>query len=316
MDLPSEIVSIVYDHLGSRADGAGASGTCRTWHEAWYRSKHWSGSITEPVFVPLLSPRTAPDVIRMFQKAEWNVPHVIFGAVTAPVGEVLAEAIVRRLRNLRTLYVLLAHPYHVDATPLIRAFPPTLENVSIHANTSWSVENGNAKISATHVSMARRSSTISTKDLPKNLRSLEIVDCNTAPLVLRDPLPELETLVIIDANDHGPIIIPLDRFPSLKKVSLKNSSVLFRYSVHDMVHAMSTEEDLEFMSMLPWHALMDYVDGGVQFPEGVHSIHVMPSGRRHYPMHVQGVNIFVVDCKRTYDFFILEPSEHMIVKRR
>jgi len=320
MDLPQEIVSTVFDHMGSRADGAGASGTCRAWHAAWFGSRHWSGdpqSNPEPLLVPLLSPRTAPDVIRMLQRAKWACPRVVFGAVTCPVGEVLAERIVRRLKNLRTLYVLLAHPSHVDASPLVGALPPNLVDVFIHANTSWSVGNGTTFPKLESLSMARRSSTVFGRDLPKNLRSLEIIDCNAA-LLMNDALPDLETLIITDGNGYGPgpIIIPLERFRSLKKVSLRNSSALFRYSVDDTVHVLATEESLEFMSVLPWHALMDYVDDGVQFPEGVHSVHVMPSGRRHYPVHVQGVNVFVIDCKTTYDFFILDPNEHMVVKRR
>ena len=60
-DLPRELAANIFDHLGSCAAGAAAAQTCRALNDAWYDSRHWS---SEPLTIPILSNKNAPDVVR------------------------------------------------------------------------------------------------------------------------------------------------------------------------------------------------------------------------------------------------------------
>jgi len=299
-DLPRDVSAIIFDKLGSCGAGAAAAQTCRALNDAWYDSRHWS---SEPLTIPILSDKNAPDVIRALSKTRWSVRYLVIGATTARV-EVLAD-IARRLENLETLYVLFAHPQHVDATPLVRALSSStkIRSLWLHANTSWSVANG-CKIpdSIKTYSSARQSNSIFGGDLPRHLETLEIVDCESSVVLYIDPPPKLCRLFLDDRHDA--IIVPLDRFPNLERLTVRNASVVVRYADQNAVHVIATDADPR---MVPLHPEM---------PEGVYALHMMPSRRRHYPMHVHGINAFVVDRASTYDLHVISETSMVIARSR
>lgn len=300
-DLPRDVSTIIFDKLGSCGAGAAAAQTCKALNDAWYDSRHWS---SEPLTIPMLSDKNAPDIVRALSKTRWSVRYLVIGAMTARV-EVLAD-IARRLANLETLYVLFAHPRHVDATPLVRALSSStkIRSLWLHANTSWSVANGcRLPDSVQTYSSARQSNSIFGGDLPRNLETLEIVDCESSVFLYTNPPPKLRHLFLGDRHDA--IIVPLGKFKNMERLTVRNASVLVRYvGDNDAVHVIATDADPR---MVPLHPEM---------PEGIYALHMMPSGRRHYPMHVHGINAFVVDRASTYDLHVISETSMVIARSR
>ena len=308
-NLPRELAANIFDHLGSCAAGAAAAQTCRALNDAWYDSRHWS---SEPLTIPILSNKNAPDVVRALSKTGWSVRFLVIGVATASV-EIIAD-IVRRLEGLESLYILFANPRHVDATPIVKAFSSKIKSLWLHANTSWSIANGvRMPDSIKTYSSARQSNSIFGADLPRNLETLEIIDCESSIVLYKNPPPELRSLSIRDRHDA--VIVPLDRFPNLERLSIKNASIVVRYADQNAVHVISTEIDLEYLRMVPLNAVAHYAGRTARFPEGVYALHMMPSGRRHYPMNVQGINAFVVDRASTYDICLVDETSMMIMRR-
>ena len=309
-NLPRELAANIFDHLGSCAAGAAAAQTCKALNGAWYDSRHWS---SEPLTIPILSNKNAPDVVRALSKTGWSVRFLVIGVATASV-EIIAD-IVRRLEGLESLYILFANPRHVDATPIVKAFSSSkIKSLWLHANTSWSIANGvRMPDSIKTYSSARQSNSIFGADLPRNLETLEIIDCESSIVLYKNPPLELRSLSIRDRHDA--VIVPLDRFPNLERLSIKNASIVVRYADQNAVHVISTEIDLEYLRMVPLNAVAHYAGRTARFPEGVYALHMMPSGRRHYPMNVQGINAFVVDRASTYDICLIDETSMMIMRR-
>lgn len=303
-DLPRDVSAIIFDKLGSCGAGAAAAQTCRALNDAWYDSRHWS---SEPLTIPVLSDKNAPDVVRALSKTRWSVRYLVIGAATARI-EVLAD-IARRLENLETLYILFAHPRHVDATPLVRALSSSttkIRSLWLHANTSWSVANGcRMPDSIRTYSSARQSNSIFGGDLPRSLETLEIVDCESSIVLYTNPPPRLRRLFLGDRHDDA-IIVPLEKFPGLERLTVRNASVVVRFSRDDnnAVHVIATDADPRMVPLHPW------------IPEGAYALHMMPSGRRHYPMHVHGINAFVVDRASTYDLHVISETSMVIARGR
>lgn len=309
-DLPRELAIKIFDDLGSCTAGAAAAMTCKALNGAWCDSKLWASDV---VTIPFLTAKNAPDIFRMLSKTRWAVRFLVIGGATAPV-EIVAD-LVRRLENLESLYVLFAHPRHVDATPIVRALSSSVRSLWLHANTSWSVSNGcKMPDSIKTYSSARQSNSIFGADLPRNLETLEIVDCESSIVLYKNPPPKIRSISIRDRHDA--VIVPLDRFPSLERLSLKNASVVARYANQNAVHVISTETDLEYLRMVPLYAVAQYTGRAALFPEGVYALHMMPSGRRHYPMHIQGINAFVVDRASTYDLYMIDETSMVIARGR
>ena len=228
-NLPRELAANIFDHLGSCAAGAAAAQTCKALNGAWYDSRHWS---SEPLTIPILSNKNAPDVVRALSKTGWSVRFLVIGVATASV-EIIAD-IVRRLEGLESLYILFANPRHVDATPIVKAFSSKIKSLWLHANTSWSIANGvRMPDSIKTYSSARQSNSIFGADLPRNLETLEIIDCESSIVLYKNPPLELRSLSIRDRHDA--VIVPLDRFPNLERLSIKNASIVVRYADQNAV---------------------------------------------------------------------------------
>lgn len=285
--LPEDIVSLIFDKHASRDDGRGAAATCHAWNRAWYGSAQWGAD--NPLTIQSLSVRTVDSVVRALTKAAWRPRHVVIAAATVPVHVIVD--IVRRLKNLEALYVLCAHPGHVILETPLPA--PKLRSLTLLANTWWHAEPGAELRNLTtleHLSIARHWGQLGGRDLPPNLRSLEMIEC--CDLMVRGHA-HLESLTIIESQNCT--AISMDECPALRRVSVCGASDVTLVYAEKRATLMVKPPP----NFLPW------------------DMHFMPEDRSSYPMHVaDGARMaFVTELKKMYTFVIVD-KDHVVVKAR